>query len=27
LACRGYRCGCMFVVTTKPSTRGRPPRF
>jgi hypothetical protein len=25
LACRGYRCGCVFVETTEPATPGRPP--
>jgi len=25
LVCRGFSCGCRFVVTDKPATRGRPP--
>lgn len=27
LECGGWRCGCKFVVTTEPATRGRPPKF
>lgn len=27
LACGGYRCDCKLVPTTKPITRGRPPKF
>jgi len=26
LACGGYKCGCEFVITNEPITRGRPPR-
>jgi hypothetical protein len=25
LACKGYNCGCEFVITDEPVTRGRPP--
>lgn len=27
LACKGYRCGCKFIETTKPATPGRPPQI